>query len=74
MSRKPTKLSIVWTRRSRRVVSEALPWEPMMRDPLKGLAVWAVPENKQVSVTLFKDPRSQELEDKEWTFLVEDVC
>lgn len=70
---KPTKLSIVWTRRSRRVVSEALPWEPMMRDPLKGLAVWAVPENKQVSVTLFKDPRSHELEDKEWTFVVEDV-
>ncbi|XP_075213240.1 eps15 homology domain containing protein-binding protein 1 isoform X2 [Lycorma delicatula] len=70
---KPTKLSIVWTRRSRRVVSESLPWEPMMRDPLKGLAVWAVPENKQVSVTLFKDPRSHELEDKEWTFLVEDV-
>lgn len=70
---KPNKLSVVWTRRSRRVVSESLPWEPTMKDPLRGLAVWAVPENKEVSVTLFKDPRTQELEDKDWTFVIEDI-
>lgn len=70
---KPNKLNIVWTRRSRRVVSESLPWEPTMKDPLRGLAVWAVPENKEVSVTLFKDPRTQELEDKDWTFVIEDI-
>ncbi|RZF33164.1 hypothetical protein LSTR_LSTR004850 [Laodelphax striatellus] len=70
---KPSKLSVVWTRRSRRVVSEPLAWEPLMSEPLKGVAVWPVPENKQVSVTLFKDPRSHQLEDKEWTFLIEDV-
>ena len=44
-----------------------------MKDPLRGVVVWAVPENKEVSVTLFKDPRTQELEDKDWTFLLEDV-
>lgn len=71
---KPNKLSVVWTRRSRRVVSEPLPWEPTMKEPLRGIVVWAVPENKEVSVTLFKDPRSQELEDKDWTFVLEDVA
>lgn len=44
-----------------------------MRDPLKGVVIWPVPENKNVSVTLFKDPRSNEMEDKEWTFIIEDV-
>lgn len=44
-----------------------------MKDPLKGVVVWGIPENKEVSVTLFKDPRTQELEDKDWTFVVEDV-
>lgn len=71
--RKPHKLSVVWTRRSRRVTSEPLPWEPTMKDPLRGVVVWAVPENKDVSVTLFKDARTQEMEDKEWTFVIEDV-
>lgn len=44
-----------------------------MKDPLKGVVIWTVPENKDVSVTLFKDPRTHELEDKEWTFIIEDV-
>ncbi|EEB12203.1 protein MLP1, putative [Pediculus humanus corporis] len=70
---KPNKLSVVWTRRSRRVVTDPLPWEPTLKDPLRGIVVWAVPENKEVSVTLFKDQRTQELEDKDWTFILEDV-
>lgn len=44
-----------------------------MRNPLKGLVIWPFPENKQLSITLFKDPRSNEHEDKEWTFAIEDV-
>jgi len=44
-----------------------------MKDPLRGVVVWAVPENKEVSVTLFKDARTQVMEDKEWTFAIEDV-
>lgn len=66
-------MNVIWTRRSRRVLSEAQPWEPTMKDPLRGLCVWPVPENKDISVTLFKDPRTQELEDKDWTFVLEDV-
>lgn len=44
-----------------------------MKNPLKGLVVWAVPENKEASITLFGDPRSQDFEDKMWTFVLEDV-
>ncbi|XP_076237255.1 eps15 homology domain containing protein-binding protein 1 isoform X2 [Calliopsis andreniformis] len=70
---KPNKLSVVWTRRSRRVSTEPLDWEPNLSDPLKGVISWAVPDNHTVSVTLFKDPRTCELEDKDWTFVIEDV-
>uniref|UniRef100_A0A0P4VWA2 Putative ca2+-binding actin-bundling protein n=2 Tax=Rhodnius TaxID=13248 RepID=A0A0P4VWA2_9HEMI len=70
---KPTKLSIVWTRRGRRVVSSSQLWEPTMKDPNLGYAVWPVPDNKEVTVTLFKDPRTHELEDKSWTFILEEV-
>ncbi|KAK0096543.1 hypothetical protein PV326_005199 [Microctonus aethiopoides] len=67
---KPNKLSVVWTRRSRRVSSDPLEWEPCLSDPLIGIVSWAVPDNHTVSVTLFKDPRTHELEDKDWTFVV----
>ncbi|KAG7206082.1 hypothetical protein KM043_003477 [Ampulex compressa] len=70
---KPNKLSVVWTRRSRRVSTDPLDWEPSLSDPLKGVISWAVPDNHTVSVTLFKDPRTHELEDKDWTFVIEDV-
>ncbi|XP_066599068.1 EH domain-binding protein 1 isoform X1 [Prorops nasuta] len=70
---KPNKLSVVWTRRSRRVSSDPLDWEPSLSDPLKGVISWPVPDNHTVSVTLFKDPRTHELEDKDWTFVIEDV-
>lgn len=48
-------------------------WEPTLQNPYKGLVVWPLPENHQVSVTLFKDPRTNELEDKDWSFIIEDV-
>ncbi|XP_031332503.1 EH domain-binding protein 1 isoform X1 [Photinus pyralis] len=70
----PHKLSIVWSRRSRRVISTPMQWEPTLQNPYKGLVVWPLPENHQVSVTLFKDPRTNELEDKDWTFIIEDVA
>ncbi|KAL5287188.1 EHBP1 family protein [Megaselia abdita] len=70
---RPTNLSVVWTRRSRRVVSAPLPWEPDMMNPLDGHVVWPVPDNHSISVTLFKDPRTHEMEDKDWTFVLEDV-
>ncbi|XP_047037918.1 EH domain-binding protein 1 [Helicoverpa zea] len=70
---KPNKLSVVWTRRSRRVITEPLEWEPSLKDPLKGSVIYTVPENRTVAVTLFKDSRTNELEDKDWTFVLEDV-
>lgn len=48
-------------------------WEPTLQNPYKGLVVWPVPDNHQVAVTLFKDPRTNELEDKDWSFILEDV-
>ncbi|KAH1004093.1 EH domain-binding protein 1 isoform X3 [Dendroctonus ponderosae] len=69
----PHRLSLVWSRRSRRVSSSPAAWEPTLQNPFKGLVVWAVPENHQVAITLFKDPRTNELEDKDWTFILEDV-
>uniref|UniRef100_A0A6B2E5H2 Putative ca2+-binding actin-bundling protein n=1 Tax=Phlebotomus kandelakii TaxID=1109342 RepID=A0A6B2E5H2_9DIPT len=70
---RPTNLAVVWTRRSRRVASAPLPWEPDMMNPLVGQIQWSVPDNHTISVTLFKDPRTHELEDKDWTFVVEDT-
>ncbi|CAD7089314.1 unnamed protein product [Hermetia illucens] len=69
---RPTSLSVVWTRRSRRVASIPLAWEPDMMNPLVGHIAWPVPDNHTISVTLFKDPRTHELEDKDWTFVIED--
>lgn len=71
--RRPTNLSVVWTRRSRRVASIPLAWEPDMVNPLVGHISWPVPDNHTISVTLFKDPRTHELEDKDWAFAIEDV-
>ena len=45
-----------------------------MRDPLEGLCVWPVPANTTITVTLFRDARTSDFEDKEWTFVLEDVC
>ncbi|XP_059351340.1 EH domain-binding protein 1-like [Daphnia carinata] len=69
----PNMLCVTWTRRNRRLVTEPRKWDPTMKNPLKGLVVWTVPENKEASITLFGDPRSHDFEDKMWTFFVEDV-
>lgn len=53
--------------------TEPLEWEPSLSDPLKGSIGWPVPDNHSVAITLFKDPRTHELEDKDWTFVIEDV-
>lgn len=50
-----------------------LTWQPDLVNPLMGEIQWPVPDNHTISVTLFKDPRTHELEDKDWTFVVEDV-
>lgn len=69
----PSKVCIVWTRRSRRHASQPHNWEPTIKNPLRGKVVWPVPENIELTVTLFKDARTQEYEDKDWTCVVEDA-
>lgn len=69
----PNMLSVTWTRRNRRLSTEPRKWDPTMKNPMKGLVVWTVPENKEASITLFGDPRSHDFEDKMWTFFVEDI-
>lgn len=44
-----------------------------MVDPLVGNMSWPLPDNHAITVTLFKDPRTHEMEDKDWTFVLEDV-
>ncbi|XP_004280691.1 EH domain-binding protein 1 isoform X5 [Orcinus orca] len=67
----PDKLVVVWTRRSRRKSSKAHSWQPGIKNPYRGVVVWPVPENIEITVTLFKDPHAEEFEDKEWTFVIE---
>uniref|UniRef100_A0AAV2JDE9 C2 NT-type domain-containing protein n=1 Tax=Knipowitschia caucasica TaxID=637954 RepID=A0AAV2JDE9_KNICA len=67
----PDKLRVVWTRRNRRMCSKLHSWQPGIKNPYRGTVVWPVPENIDISVTLFKDPNAEEFEDKEWTFVLE---
>ena len=48
-------------------------WNPTIQNPYVGQVMWAVPENVEIQVTLFRDSRHSEYEDKEWTFVIEDV-
>ncbi|XP_036450062.1 EH domain-binding protein 1 isoform X1 [Colossoma macropomum] len=67
----PDKLVVVWTRRSRRKSSKSHSWQPGIKNPYRGVVVWPVPENVEITVTLFKDPHAEEFEDKDWTFVIE---
>uniref|UniRef100_A0A8C7Z3X2 EH domain-binding protein 1-like protein 1 n=1 Tax=Oryzias sinensis TaxID=183150 RepID=A0A8C7Z3X2_9TELE len=67
----PDKLRVVWTRRNRRMCSKLHSWQPGIKNPYRGMVVWPVPENIDISVTLFKEANAEEFEDKEWTFVIE---
>ncbi|XP_043931674.1 uncharacterized protein LOC122805531 isoform X2 [Protopterus annectens] len=67
----PDKLVVVWTRRNRRICSKPHSWQPGIKNPYRGMVVWMVPENVEISVTLYRDPHADEFEDKEWTFVIE---
>ncbi|KAM4726756.1 EH domain-binding protein 1-like protein 1 isoform 2-T2 [Anableps anableps] len=67
----PDKLRVVWTRRNRRMCSKLHSWQPGIKNPYRGMVMWPVPENIDISVTLFKEPNTDEFEDKEWTFVLE---
>ncbi|XP_075401524.1 EH domain-binding protein 1-like protein 1 isoform X2 [Tenrec ecaudatus] len=67
----PDKLVVVWTRRNRRICSKAHSWQPGIQNPYRGTVVWLVPENVDISVTLYRDPHVEQYEAKEWTFVIE---
>ncbi|XP_029467228.1 EH domain-binding protein 1-like protein 1 isoform X5 [Rhinatrema bivittatum] len=67
----PNKLIVVWTRRNRRICTKPHSWQPGIKNPYRGMVVWMVPENVDITVTLYRDPHVEEYEDKEWTFLIE---
>ncbi|XP_072544040.1 EH domain-binding protein 1 isoform X6 [Salminus brasiliensis] len=67
----PDKLRVVWTRRNRRICTKLHGWQPGIKNPYRGTVVWQVPENVEITVTLFKDPNADEFEDKDWTFIIE---
>ncbi|XP_037597526.1 EH domain-binding protein 1-like protein 1 [Cebus imitator] len=67
----PDKLVVVWTRRNRRICSKAHSWQPGIQNPYRGTVVWMVPENVDISVTLYRDPHMDQYEAKEWTFIIE---
>ncbi|KAJ8405781.1 hypothetical protein AAFF_G00312180 [Aldrovandia affinis] len=67
----PDKLRVVWTRRNRRICSKLHGWQPGIKNPYRGMVVWPVPENVDITVTLFKDPNADVFEDKDWTFVIE---
>ncbi|XP_073770921.1 EH domain-binding protein 1-like protein 1 isoform X36 [Danio rerio] len=67
----PDKLRVVWTRRNRRICSKLHSWQPGIKNPYRGMVVWPVPENVDITVTLYRDPHADEFEDKEWTFFIE---
>uniref|UniRef100_A0A6I8N812 EH domain binding protein 1 like 1 n=1 Tax=Ornithorhynchus anatinus TaxID=9258 RepID=A0A6I8N812_ORNAN len=67
----PDKLVVVWTRRNRRICSKAHSWQPGIKNPYRGMVVWMVPENVDISVTLYRDPHVEQYEAKEWTFVIE---
>ena len=69
----PTSLSVIWTRKSRRVISDPVRWEPTMKNPYVGMCVWPVPENKETLVTMFRDPNKEEYDNKDWFFILENV-
>ncbi|GAB0202010.1 EH domain-binding protein 1-like protein 1 [Grus japonensis] len=67
----PDKLTVVWTRRNRRVCSKPHSWQPGIENPYRGMVVWVVPESIEVVVTLYRDPHAATYDTKEWTFLIE---
>ncbi|XP_066537792.1 EH domain-binding protein 1 isoform X2 [Hoplias malabaricus] len=67
----PDKLRVVLSRRNRRICTKLHGWQPGIKNPYRGTVVWQVPENLEITVTLFKDPNADEYEDKDWTFIIE---
>ena len=48
-------------------------WVPTLEDSSLGFADLNVPDNVTATITLYKEPRAEAFEDKDWTLYVETV-
>uniref|UniRef100_A0A8B9R4U9 EH domain binding protein 1 n=1 Tax=Astyanax mexicanus TaxID=7994 RepID=A0A8B9R4U9_ASTMX len=64
-------MASVWKRLQLCFLMFSHSWQPGIKNPYRGVVVWPVPENVEITVTLFKDPHAEEFEDKDWTFVIE---
>jgi hypothetical protein len=69
----PSKIAVLLTRRSRRCLSSAHPWEPSLSEPYRGKVAWPSGETQEILVTLFHDNKSQYYEGKDWNLVIEEV-
>ncbi|NXB89408.1 EH1L1 protein, partial [Vidua chalybeata] len=70
----PDRVTVVWSRRQRRVCSKPRRWQPGIQNPQRGMVVWVVPETLEVVVTLYRvRPQAAAFDDKTWNFLVVNV-
>lgn len=71
----PYKLAIAWVHRRRRHVTKEHKWEPSITDPYHGLIIWptGASETLEIVTTMYKDLRHEAFDDKEWTFIVEEI-
>ena len=64
---------MVLTRRNRRFTTTPKAWEPTIRNPYRGLVVWTTPESIELTITLFRDQRDTQFDDKEYSVVIENV-
>ncbi|KFD53117.1 hypothetical protein M513_06031 [Trichuris suis] len=72
----PAAVCVAWIHRKRRYVSKVWNWEPSITNPYCGIILWPsqCTETLEVITTLYRDQHSDEYDDKEWTFVVEEVA
>uniref|UniRef100_A0A5S6Q4Y4 Calponin-homology (CH) domain-containing protein n=1 Tax=Trichuris muris TaxID=70415 RepID=A0A5S6Q4Y4_TRIMR len=72
----PAAVCVAWVHRKRRYVSKVSNWEPSITNPYCGIILWPVQSSEALEIitTLYRDQRAEEFDDKEWTFVVEEVA
>lgn len=45
-----------------------------MRNPYRGLVIWSTPEAIEITLTLFRNPKTNEFESKEYNLIIEDTA
>ena len=69
----PNKLSVVFNRRKRRVISHPKSWEPNILNPYRGLVIWPLAEVLDFDITLYRGAKNTSYEEKCWRLSIEDL-